>query len=113
MKKGICIHYFSHRGIGKIVKETDDWKKDDKEFKINKQHGFSDIYCHGCGPDMKTATKNYNIDMKKKKNEAKLLRDERKKIRNSKKKLRNSKKSKKPIKKSKSNAWKNWINDLF
>ena len=59
MKKGICIHYFSHRGIGKIVKETDDWKKDDKEMK----EGKYDIYCHGCGPDMKTATKNYNIDI--------------------------------------------------
>ena len=78
MKKGICIHYLAHRGIGKIVKEEDDWKKTDKQFK---QQVFSDIYCHGCGPDMKTATKNYNIDMEKKKKEAK----ERKKLRNSKK----------------------------
>ena len=53
MKTGICIHYFAHRGIGKLVKETDDWKKDDKEMK----QGKYDIYCHGCGPDMKTAKK--------------------------------------------------------
>ena len=102
-KKGYCIHYFSHRGIGKIVKEADDWKKLDKEFK---QHRFSDIRYHGCGADMKTARKNYNIDMEKKRNEARLLRAERKK-------LRNSKKSKKSKKKSKSKSWKNWINDLF
>lgn len=26
-KKGFCIYYFSHRGIGKIIKETEDYKK--------------------------------------------------------------------------------------
>jgi len=113
MKKGVCIHYMSHRGIGKIVKESNDWKKDDKEMK----QGKYDIYCHGCGPDLKTATNNYNIAMGEKKKEAKLLREERKKIRNSKKKLRNSKKSKKNNKsikkKKKTKSWSNWINGLF
>ena len=26
-KKGFCIYYFSHRGIGKIIMETEDYKK--------------------------------------------------------------------------------------
>jgi hypothetical protein len=110
MKKGVCIHYLAHRGIGKIVKEADDWKKTDKEFK---QHRFSDIRYHGCGADMKTARKNYNIDMEKKRNEARLLRAERKKLRNSKKSKKSKKSNKKSKKKSKSKSWINWINGLF
>ena len=77
-KKGYCIHYFSHRGIGKIVEEIEDYKKMEKEMKSG-QPG-NDIYCVGCGPDMKTAKKNYNIDMKKTNKKYKLLKEKNKKI---------------------------------
>lgn len=108
MKKGFCIYYMSHRGIGKIVKESNDWKKQDKEMKKGKY----DIYCHGCGPDMKTATKKYNLDMEKKKKEAKLLREQRKKVRNSKasKKKKNPKRKKT---KKNNNLFGNWLSNLF
>jgi len=108
MKKGFCIHYMAHRGIGKIVKESNDWKKEDIEMK----QGKYDIYCHGCGPDMKTATKHYNIAMEKKKKEEKLLREQRKKVRNSKKSNKKKNPRKKKTKK-KNNSFGDWLSNLF
>ena len=118
-KKGYCIHYFSHRGIGKIIEETEDYKELYKKMKSEQPQ--NDIYCAGCGPDMKTAEKNYNIDMEKTNKKYKLLREKNKKIKErekeKKKKIRVKKKSLKnkslKPKKSLTNKKGNFFQRLF
>jgi hypothetical protein len=63
IKKGFCVYWFSHRGIGKIIEESDDYKESYK--KIKREQPYNDIPFVGCGPNMKIATKNYNIDREK------------------------------------------------
>jgi hypothetical protein len=94
-KKGFCIYFVSHRGIGKIVEESKDFKKLYKQIKDNKSR--NDIFCTGCGPDMKTANKKYNENYKKEqaKNKMRKLREKKQKLNSLKKK------QKKQVKKSK------------
>ena len=60
-KSGFCVYYFAHNGIGRQIEETDDIVKKKKEL----GRPFQDNYNIACGPDKKTAIKNYNAIVKK------------------------------------------------
>ena len=69
-KVGFCVYHFAHRGIGRLIRETDDMVKTRKELKSGQPNNdISNIVCHS---DKRTAIKKYNDLLKKTRNKRRL-----------------------------------------
>jgi hypothetical protein len=64
-KSGFCVYFFAHRGVGRTIQESKDYKSLEKQLKAG-QPG-NETYNIACDSDKKKAIKKYNNLLKKEK----------------------------------------------